>query len=261
MMNYANRVIQLPLGLRYRHLPGGPAPAEVRFRRRGGVSGDNARLPAFCTFRDPSRDPGQRPHLKGSDPPSVCQGAFGQWAWEGTARSLAMYSPGLPGMACSTVVNAGLYARSLPRAALKVTFSSVAATLLFLPRPDGADVMLRDLPWPCLFHLRSQVRLGFTFWPATWVSGLGSSLSSGAPKWSSLFSATAGTVLAFTSMMPYPAGEGIAFRSFWVFAAVFFSSSLVYGVFTWFSSPGMEMDPGAVAERNGSSGIKGEGEE
>jgi putative peptidoglycan lipid II flippase len=68
--------------------------------------------------------------------------AFGEWAWRGTAGALAMYSLGLPGMACSTILLRALYARGLPREAMIVTAFSVGANVVFsllLIRPMGIN--------------------------------------------------------------------------------------------------------------------------
>jgi putative peptidoglycan lipid II flippase len=48
-----------------------------------------------------------------------------------TSQALAMYGLGLPGMALTTVLMRALYARSLPREALRVTLSTVGANLVF----------------------------------------------------------------------------------------------------------------------------------
>ncbi|MGI6792271.1 murein biosynthesis integral membrane protein MurJ [Aminivibrio sp.] len=262
VMNYANRVIQLPLGLFVIAISQAVLPQLSRcasgdveeFRE---IMRDSLRFALFVIL----------PVTLGSVLISrevihllFVRGAFGQWAWEGTARSLSMYSLGLPGMACSTVVMRGLYARSLPRAALKVTFSSVAATLLFSlvlmgPMSYGGLALATSLSFTLsgavgVYLLAGNLGVRLGIFSVQWCAKMAGSLL-----------ATAGTVLAFTSMMPYPAGEGIAFRSFWVFA-VFFSSSLVYGVFTWLLGfQEWRWIRGAVGRKHGSSGIKGEGEE
>ena len=53
-----------------------------------------------------------------------------------------MYSLGLPGMACSTILLRALYARGLPREAMTVTAFSVAANVVFsllLIKPMGIN--------------------------------------------------------------------------------------------------------------------------
>ena len=262
VLNYANRVIQLPLGLFVIAISQAVLPQLSRC-----ASGE------VDEFRDIMRDSLRfalfvvLPVTLGSVLVSrevihllFVRGAFGQWAWEGTARSLAMYSLGLPGMACSTVVMRGLYARSLPRAALKVTFSSVASTLLF------SLVLMKPMSYGGLALATS---LSFTLSGAVGVyllsGNLGVRLGIFSVQWCAKMTgcllATAGTVLAFTALMPYPAGEGIAFRSFWVFA-VFFASALVYGVFTWMMGfQEWRWIRGAVGRTSGGPVIKGEGEE
>lgn len=133
VLNYANRVIQLPLGIfviaisqaALPQLSRCPAEDVNEFR---DIMRDSLRLTLFVVF----------PATMGLTLVSdeiihllFVRGAFDEWAWKGTSVALAMYSLGLPGMALSTVVMRGLYARSLPRGALAVTLSSVIATLLF----------------------------------------------------------------------------------------------------------------------------------
>ncbi len=133
VLNYANRVIQLPLGIFViaisqavlPQLSRCPAEDAEEFR---DIMRDSLRFTLFVVF------PATLGLVLVSDEIVhllFVRGAFGEWAWKGTSVALAMYSLGLPGMAFSTVVMRGLYARSLPRGALAVTFSSVAATLLF----------------------------------------------------------------------------------------------------------------------------------
>ncbi|MDO5563130.1 MAG: murein biosynthesis integral membrane protein MurJ, partial [Synergistaceae bacterium] len=65
------------------------------------------------------------------------RGAFSEWAWHSTATALALYGLGLPGMATSTLVLRAMYARRMPRAAVMVTAVTVSvnlcASLMLMP--------------------------------------------------------------------------------------------------------------------------------
>ena len=57
------------------------------------------------------------------------RGAFSEWAWHATGTALSLYALGLPGMASSTVIMRAIYARRMPRAAVLVTGVTVAVNL------------------------------------------------------------------------------------------------------------------------------------
>ena len=208
VLNYANRVIQLPLGLFVIAVSQAVLPQLSRcssdsvdeFRE---IMRDSLRFALFVVLPVTlgmilvSRE---IVHLL------FFRGAFGEWAWEGTARSLAMYSVGLPGMACSTVVMRGLYARSLPRQALWVTLTSVAATALFSlilmkPMSFGGLALATSLS----FSLSGWV--GVRLLSRNLGTGLGIFSLSWAGKMAASLAVTAGVVFVYTIGMPYPAEE------------------------------------------------------
>lgn len=142
VLNYANRVIQLPLGLVVIAI----SQAVLPELSRCVLKGDDV-------FRDTVRD-ALRFSLFAILPITVgaClvaspvihvlfyRGAFDNWAWLSTSSALTMYALGLPGMACSTVLMRALYAKSLPRCAVIVTLTSVISNLilsLILMKPLG----------------------------------------------------------------------------------------------------------------------------
>lgn len=132
-LTYADRVIQLPLGLFVIAISQAILPALSRIDESETIE-----------FRDFVRD-ALRFDLFVVLPAAIAlgvlarpivhllfvRGAFGAWAWETTSGALACYAAGLPGMACSTVVMRALYARRMPRAALTVTGATVASNLVF----------------------------------------------------------------------------------------------------------------------------------
>lgn len=133
VLNYADRVLQLPLGLFVIAISQAVLPLLARHVLDGEavfaeVTRDALRFALFivlpvaaglCLVSE------EMVHLL------FRRGAFDAWAWHATAQALAMYGLGLPGMALTTVLMRALYARSLPRDALRVTFSTVGANLIF----------------------------------------------------------------------------------------------------------------------------------
>ena len=132
-LNYANRIIQLPLGLFVIAVSQAVLPQLSRIPKTdikgfGETLSDALRfvlfivLPATITsfiYSD------EIVHLL------FVRGAFGESAWITTSTALKMSILGLPGMACSTVVMRGLYALGLARGAFFNAFISVVCTLAF----------------------------------------------------------------------------------------------------------------------------------
>lgn len=140
VLNYADRIIQLPLGLFVIAISQAVLPMLSSIDR-----GDEENFQAF--IRDALRFnlfvvlPAALSLVVVARPVVhilLVRGAFGDWAWHATTGALACYAIGLPGMACNTVVMRALYARSMPKAAVSVTLFTVSANLvlgLLLMRP------------------------------------------------------------------------------------------------------------------------------
>ncbi len=132
VLTYANRVIQLPLGLVVIAI----SQAVLPELSRCALQGDSA-------FKETVRG-SVRFALFAILPITIgaclvsCpvvhvlfyRGAFDLWAWEATSKALFMYSLGLPGMACSTVIMRALYAKGMSRGAVTVTVVSVVVNLV-----------------------------------------------------------------------------------------------------------------------------------
>ncbi|WP_029165979.1 murein biosynthesis integral membrane protein MurJ [Aminiphilus circumscriptus] len=140
VLNYADRVLQLPLGLFVVALSQAVLPMLSRI-----APGENEEFMEF--YRDALRFAlfVVFPVVLGTVACSreivhvlFFRGAFDAWAWDATSGALSMYALGLPGMACTTVTMRALYARSRPRDALFVTASSVTVNL-------GASILLMSL--------------------------------------------------------------------------------------------------------------------
>lgn len=139
VLNYADRVLQLPLGLFVIAISQAVLPMLSR-QNPADTAG----------FRDFIRD-ALRFNLFVVLPVAVglfvvsdevihllfFRGAFSEWAWHATATALALYGLGLPGMASSTVILRAMYARRMPKAAVMVTAVTVAvnvcASLILMP--------------------------------------------------------------------------------------------------------------------------------
>lgn len=130
VLNYSNRILQLPLGLFVIAISQAVLPQLARAKDDDEFA-DTLRqavrfalfvvLPASIGVMEISRE---FVHIV------FVRGEFGAWAWDATTSTLAFSMLGLPGMACSTVVMRALYALSMPREAFRVTLFSVGSTAL-----------------------------------------------------------------------------------------------------------------------------------
>jgi putative peptidoglycan lipid II flippase len=180
VLNYSDRIIQLPLGLFVIAISQAVLPMLSRIDRD-----DNSGFRLF--IRDALRFnlfmvlPASIAMMRLAGPIVhilLVRGAFGEWAWKATSGALACYAAGLPGMACGTIIMRALYARGMAKAAVKVTLFTVCANLSMgallmrnfshlglaagtscaftasaflgawmLSRDMGMKIMLADAPW------------------------------------------------------------------------------------------------------------------
>ena len=130
VLNYSNRILQLPLGLFVIAISQAVLPQLSRAQDPEDFAATLRQALRFALFIVLPASLG----LILISSPFVHQvfvrGEFNAWAWEATSSCLALGMLGLPGMACSTVVMRALYALSMPREAFKTTFFSVGATAL-----------------------------------------------------------------------------------------------------------------------------------
>lgn len=130
VLNYANRIVQLPLGLFVIAVSQAVLPQLSRAKEPEqfvSIIGDALRFALFIVL------PASVGLMMICDPfvhMIFVRGAFGEQAWHATSWALLLSIAGLPGMACSTVVMRGLYALSMPRAAFVTTLFSVGCTAL-----------------------------------------------------------------------------------------------------------------------------------
>lgn len=131
VLNYADRVLQLPLGLFVIAISQAVLPMLSRQdpEDRAGFRDFIAAALRFNLFVVLPVATGlfiissELVHL------IFYRGAFSEWAWRATATALAIYGLGLPGMASNTVIMRAIYARKMPRAAVSITVVTVLANL------------------------------------------------------------------------------------------------------------------------------------
>lgn len=224
VLNYADRIIQLPLGLFVIAISQAVLPMLSRVDRE-----DTEAFQAF--IRDALRF-----NLFVVLPAAVglfllaspivhvllVRGAFGEWAWMATSGALACYAAGLPGIACNTVIMRALYARSLPRAAVSVTIFTVCANLL------AGVLLMRSFSYRGLALGASCAFTGAAFFGAWLLSrNLDRKIHLFELFWimRQLFACCVitGCILLFKAMLPYPAQAPGFTRLGWLFVVVVFS--------------------------------------
>ena len=140
VLNYSNRILQLPLGLFVIAISQAVLPQLSRAKNDDDFIDTLREAIRFALFVVIPASLGvilisdELVHLV------FVRGQFNQWAWSATSSCLSLSMLGLPGMACSTVIMRALYALSMPHEAFKVTFFSVASTAvlsLILVYPMG----------------------------------------------------------------------------------------------------------------------------
>ena len=158
------------------------------------------------------------------------RGAFSVWAWHATATALALYGLGLPGMASSTVILRAMYARRMPRAAVTVTAVTVGvnlcASLLLMPKFAYAGLASATaLAFTCAsvygsWALSRNIGEDMRIFEKSWsVRVLGSVALLGA------------SVVIYKLAIPYPEAAGIMARIIWL-AGVAVSAMCVYAIST-----------------------------
>jgi len=232
MLNYSNRVIQLPLGLVVIAISQAVLPELARCVGQGDE--------AFAaTLRDALRFAlfvilpvtlGTMLIARETVHLLFFRGAFGDEAWSGTASTLFYSAVGLPGMACSTVIMRALFARSLPRAAMYTTAASVAGTLIFsaaLTRPMGMNGIA----------LASSLAFLFSSCVGAWL--LCRTMTEPLRLFSRRWCAKTGVCCAamtaagwaWKTAWAYPAGAGLVVRGAWI-GGISIVCAAVYGITT-----------------------------
>lgn len=236
VLNYSNRIIQLPLGLFVIAISQAILPELSRCSlEEKGVFGDlMTDCLKFTLFIVMPATIGLV--LISEEMVNILfyRGAFGIWAWKATSSSLAMYTLGLPGMACTTVLLRGLYAQGMPRAAVMVTLSSVFSNLFF------SLALIKPLSFNGLALATS---LAFTvsavFGGLLLSKHLQGKLKQFGFLWSlklllSVFLMSV-LILLTKKMIPFHSDWTLTLRCAWLLGIIL-ASAVCYGIITWFFS-------------------------
>ncbi len=216
-LNYADRVLQLPLGLFVIAISQAVLPMLSRLDphdTEGFLEAlrDAVRFALFVVLpvsMGGALYAGETVHLL------FFRGAFGEWAWHATTAALGFYALGLPGMTCTTVMMRALYARTLPRDAIRVTVASIGANLVIsavlLPFLSFRGLALAS---SCAFTVSAVVgyhRLvrhlgcGMAIFSRSWLMRMGWGLM-----------VTFGILEMWRWGWPYPLEASTAWRSAWL---------------------------------------------
>lgn len=131
VLNYSNRILQLPLGLFVIAISQAVLPQLSRAKNNDDFIETLRQAVRFALFVVLPASLGVILISREFVHIVFVRGEFNSWAWGATSSCLALSMLGLPGMACSTVVMRALYALSMPKEAFKVTSFSVISTALF----------------------------------------------------------------------------------------------------------------------------------
>ncbi len=232
VLNYADRVLQLPLGLFVIAISQAVLPLLSKIEPEDhlsflGALQDAVRFGCFVVL------PVMVGMLLLADPMVhllFYRGAFSPWAWKATSGALACYALGLPGMACNTIVLRGLYARGYAKKAVMVTLTSVGTHLVcslllmrvlsFRGLALSASISFTAAAFVGYRLLRKEMSAEEPLFPLPWLARIGTGLC-----W--LFAGVGGYGVLF----PYPVTESFAHRGFW-FGGVFILGVLLYAFST-----------------------------
>ena len=230
VLNYSNRILQLPLGLFVIAISQAVLPQLARAKNDDEFIATLRQAVRFALFVVLPASLGMIEISREFVHIVFVRGQFGTWAWGATTSTLALSMLGLPGMACSTVVMRALYALSMPREAFRVTLFSVGATA----------VLSAILVWPMGYNgLALAPGIAFT------LSGLlglryvrrklGRPLGIITSKvfWDYIvvLAVLDGTIMLYRFLLPYNPAWGLSLRALWMLGVIALSA-VMYGLVT-----------------------------
>ena len=250
VLNFADRIIQLPLGIFVIAISQAVLPMLSRLDQD-----DNAGFQIFV--RDALRFnlfivvPASVAMIMLSSPIVhllYVRGVFRGWAWTATSGVLACYAAGLPGMACNTLIMRALYARSMPKAAVRVTAFTVAANLTL-----GIALMCRY----SYFGLAAGTSIAFTgaaFLGAYLLSrDIGMRIKLFDLAWLARLSASCllmcGALCAAMTRFPYGSDDRLSIRALWMCAMIILGCGLYAAVTTVLKCPEWVWIKGALFKK------------
>lgn len=154
------------------------------------------------------------------------RGAFSEWAWHATGTALSLYALGLPGMASSTVIMRAIYARRMPRAAVMVTGVTVAVNLCV------SVVLMRFFAYAGLAAAAATAFTSAAIFAGFLLSrNIGLRLRIFEPMWilrvAAPLALMAGALVMYKHYLPYPDAARLAARVLWL-ASVVVGGALIY---------------------------------
>ena len=250
VLNFADRIIQLPLGIFVIAISQAVLPMLSRFDQN-----DKA---GFQTFvRDALRlnlfiiVPASLAIILLSSPIVhllYVRGVFRGWAWTATSGVLACYAAGLPGMACNTIIMRALYARSMPKAAVRLTAFTVAANLAFgialMSRYSyhglaaGTSIAFTGAAFLGAYLLSRDVGMKINLFDVAWFARLSASCL-----------LMCGAIYAVMTHFPYGADERLSLRMLWMCAMIILGCGLYAAVTTVLKCPEWEWIKGALFKK------------
>ena len=229
VLNYANRIIQLPLGLFVIAISQAVLPRLSRAQEPDQFASTIGEALRFALFIVLPATVGLIVIAEPFVHLLFVRGMFGEQAWHATTWALALSVLGLPGMACSTIVMRGLYALSMPRAAFLTTLFSVGGTavlslLLMRPMGYGGLALAPSVAFSLsgllgLYFIRKKIDRPLTLASIEWL-------------WKSFAALTSMVVavLFYRFLLPYvPSAKGLA-RAGWCAGAVAIGCAAYAGV-------------------------------
>lgn len=231
VLNYADRLLQLPLGLFVIAISQAVLPTLSKASSDKGefaeIFGDSLKFSFFLIL------PISVLAVIFSSEAVNCvfyRGAFDDWAWRATSQSLAIYSLGMLGMALTNVTLRALYAYGLPKGALIVTSSTVIINLL---------VSASTMKWLSYRGIALGVACAFTSGAFIGIYYLSKATEMNLKifnwKWLAKLCLSAVilivTTLSYKFLVPYRTEWGTIFKVLWLIGAGIAGMS-VYGLAT-----------------------------
>ena len=230
VLNYSNRILQLPLGLFVIAISQAVLPQLSRAKDDEEFIETLRQAVRFALFVVLPASLGMIAISREFVHLVFVRGEFGGWAWDATTSTLAFSMLGLPGMACSTVVMRALYALSMPREAFRVTLFSVCSTAVLsviLVWPMGYDGLA--LAPGVAFTLSGM--LGLYFVRKKLGRPLGIITRKVLGDYLAALAVMDAAVLLYRFVVPYDAAAGLGVRALWVLGVIA-AAAVVYGVVT-----------------------------